>query len=74
MTLRKWRRATEWPLTVLAVIFLIAYADTVIADLPSTDTVADDIMNVVWVCFAVDYVVSLTLARPRARWFVTVFC
>lgn len=71
MTLHRWRRATEWPLTVLAVIFLIAYADTVIADLPSTDTVADDIMNVVWGCFAVDYVVSLTLARPRARWFVT---
>ena len=71
MTLQTWRRATEWPLTVLAVIFLVTYAVTVIQDVPSGEPVSDTVMNVVWVCFVIDYLVSLTLARPRGRWFVT---
>lgn len=71
MTLERWRRITEWPLTALAVIFLIAYAVTVIENLPAATTLPDDAMNVIWACFVLDYLVSLVLARPRRRWFLT---
>ncbi|WP_375400291.1 potassium channel family protein [uncultured Amnibacterium sp.] len=71
VTLERWRHITEWPLTALAVIFLIAYAVTVIENLPARETLPDDIMNAIWACFVIDYVVSLVLARPRRRWFLT---
>lgn len=71
MTLQRWRRMTEWPLTGLAVIFLVAYAVTVIEDLPAAETLPDDVMNVIWACFVIDSIASLALARPRGRWFVT---
>lgn len=57
---------------MLAVAFLIAYAWEVIGDLPERSAVVPEFtMNVVWVVFVIDYVVSLGLARPRRRWFLT---
>lgn len=71
MTLERWRRLTEWPLAAAAILFLIAYAWSVIGNLQGRDAIATDVaMWVIWVLFAIDYIVSLTLARPRGRWFV----
>jgi voltage-gated potassium channel len=70
--LQRWRRATEWPLTALALVFLVAYAWEVIGDLHGPRAAAaEDVQQVLWVLFLVDYLVSLTLARPRRRWFIT---
>ncbi|QNE46913.1 two pore domain potassium channel family protein [Glaciihabitans sp. INWT7] len=71
MTLARWKLLTEWPLAGAALLFLVAYACSVIGDFAGPEsTVTDWIMNVVWAMFVVDYVVSLVLARPRGRWFV----
>lgn len=69
--MRAWERATEWPLTVAAVVFLAAYAWEVIADARGPGRMyAELTMNVVWAMFAVDYCVRLGLTPQRGRWFV----
>jgi voltage-gated potassium channel len=74
MTQDHWRRLTDVPLTVAAVIFLAAYTWQVLADLRSPeDDVADAIMTIIWVLFAADFVVSLVLAERKWRWFFTHF-
>ena len=71
MTLRRWNRLTEWPLTIAAVVFVVAYAWDVIGDLRGTShLIADLVTWVIWAAFIVDYVVSLILAKPRGHWFV----
>ncbi|MCU1638252.1 MAG: two pore domain potassium channel family protein [Microbacteriaceae bacterium] len=72
LTTDRWRRLTEWPLAVAAVIFLGAYAGAVIGNLQApNDAVPELIMTVTWVLFGVDYVVSLVLAQNHGRWFIT---
>ena len=69
--LRAWERATEWPLTGAAVVFLGAYAWEVLADLHGTRRLyAEVVMDVVWALFAVDYAARLYLAPERGRWFL----
>lgn len=60
---RIWKRVSEWPMVVAALVFTGVYAYAVIGDLRAT--VIDWpfwVMNVIWVLFAVDYLVSLILA------------
>jgi voltage-gated potassium channel len=72
MNQAQWRKLTEWPLMIVAVAFLIAYAWEVIADLDGpAAAVAEIVINVTWLLFVVDYVVTLALARPKWRWFST---
>ena len=72
MSLIAWKRTTEWPLSVLAVLFLLAYAREVIGNLSGPAAMLPEVtMDVIWTAFAVDYVVSLILARPKRRWFLT---
>lgn len=67
-----WERFTDWPLLILAVLFLGAYAWEVIGNLQGrAASVTELIMNVVWVAFVADYVVRLFLAKPRFKWFIT---
>ena len=71
MTLSRWKRLTEWPLASAAVVFLAAYAWSVIGNLQGPRaTLTDWAMNLIWVLFLADYIVSLTLAKPRGRWFI----
>jgi voltage-gated potassium channel len=72
VTLPRWNRLTDWPLTVLAVAFLVAYAWEVVGNLSGrASLLPDTVMNGIWVVFLADYIVSLVLARPRRRWFLT---
>lgn len=69
--LERWERATEWPLTLAALVFLAVYSAIVISELEGRDRqVADAVLNIVWATFAIDYCVRLALASDRWRWFV----
>lgn len=67
MTLNKWQRMTEWPLTVLALVFLLAYSWEVLARTHVSQ--CETTINVIWIVFIIDYVVSISLAHDRKTWF-----
>jgi len=68
----RWQRSMQWPLTTAALLFLVVYAWQVLADLTGPLRVASDIIiNITWVLFFVDYIVTLALAENRRRWFIT---
>lgn len=72
MTQQRWQRLVQWPLTVAALLFLIAYSVEVIANLQGPDALATEIVIwTTWALFLVDYIVNLVLAERRGRWFVT---
>lgn len=71
MTYERWTRLSEWPLAVAALVFFGIYAWLVIGQPPLVLAVAIEVLLVlIWVVFAVDYLVRLSLAKPRVRWFV----
>lgn len=71
MTQDRWQRAAEWPLTVIAVVFLVAYSWEIIADLHGVGLIVTETISwVSWALFAIDYVIMLWLAKPRRRWFI----
>ncbi|TDW30971.1 potassium channel family protein [Cryobacterium psychrophilum] len=70
MTQQRWQKNAEWPLTIAAIVFLVAYAWEVIADLEGVAGVtAESIIWATWVIFMVDYVANLALAPQRWGWF-----
>ena len=69
--LRAWERATEWPLTGAAVVFLGAYAWEVLTNAQGgAKNAAELVIDVVWALFGVDYLVRLALAPSRDQWFL----
>jgi voltage-gated potassium channel len=71
-TQETWRRRTEWPITIAALVFLVVYAWSVLADLRGGAwEAAEWIMWVVWLVFVADYLVLLALADRRGHWFLT---
>jgi voltage-gated potassium channel len=64
-----WERATEWPLTCLALCYLAAYAVPIMSPhLPEQGRhIASAVMWFAWAGFAIDYLVRLALARHRWR-------
>ena len=68
MTQETWRRRSEWPLTVAALLFLAAYSVQVIADTDSL--VVELLIWTTWLAFALDYAMNLILAPNRGRWFI----
>lgn len=71
-TQETWRRRTEWPITIAALVFLVVYAWSVLADLRGAGwEVAEWVMWAVWLVFVADYVVTLVLAERRMHWFLT---
>ena len=67
--LRAWERATEWPLTGAAVIFLGVYAWEILTNAQGTaKETAELVIGAVWALFGVDYLVRLVLAPSRGRW------
>ena len=69
--LRAWERATEWPLTGAAVIFLGVYAWEILTNAQgAAKETAELVIGAVWAMFGVDYLVRLVLAPSRGRWFL----
>jgi len=70
MTPELWRKYSEWPLALAAVVFLVAYSIQVIDNVPDRSAgVFDVIIGATWGLFVLDYLVSLILAEHRAHWF-----
>lgn len=71
MTYERWSRLAEWPIAAAALVFLGVYAFLVIAEPTGATLIAIDVaLLVLWAVFAVDYLIRLSLAHPRGRWFV----
>jgi voltage-gated potassium channel len=68
---RRWQDRAEWPLTVVAVIFLAGYALPILwPSLPHADRLACRVIVLVtWAVFAVDYLARLVLADRHVRYF-----
>jgi voltage-gated potassium channel len=66
-----WERRTEWPLTGLAAVFLGAYAWQVLQvdASPNLRLTLELVLWATWVVFAADYLVRLTLAVNKVRFF-----
>jgi voltage-gated potassium channel len=66
--LRRWGSLADWPLTGVALLFLVAYAvpilDTHLSE--SWDHFYDVVTWLSWAAFGADYLVRLGLARHRA--------
>ena len=67
MTLDKWQRMTEWFMTALALVFLFAYSWEVLAR--THILLCETVINIIWMAFIVDYVVSILLAKDKKAWF-----
>lgn len=65
---QRWEKAGEWPLTLAALVFLLAYAWPILDPglSPTWVTATEAVAWVAWAMFAVDYVVRLRLAAHRA--------
>lgn len=68
-----WDRRVDWPLTALAVAFLVAYAwsvlDTTLS--PLGRDLLEVLLTGTWVVFGIDYAVRIALARDRRRFVLT---
>ncbi|MCB0932911.1 MAG: potassium channel family protein [Mycobacterium sp.] len=68
--LRRWEKRTEWPLAVVAGVFLAVYSVQVLVQPPRRLNEALDAgLAIVYVLFVIDYLVRLMLAFNRVRWF-----
>ncbi len=68
--LQRWERHTEWPLAGVAVAFLAIYSVQVLKPPHGAAAHLLDVVNaLLYLTFVVDYVVRLSLARNRVRWF-----
>lgn len=69
--LERWERASEWPLTGAALVFLVAYAMPILEPQLRPGTV--DALRLVtwaaWALFVADYAIRLWLATDRGRFF-----
>lgn len=57
MGLKTWKKWTDWPLMVLSVVFLVVYSWEILSR--TYIAMRQTVINVIWVVFVVDYVVSL---------------
>lgn len=69
--LERWEDRTELPLACVAVVFLAIYSVKVLAH-PGGPAlrVLDVALWALWAGFTADYLIRLTLAHHRSRWFV----
>jgi voltage-gated potassium channel len=63
----RWEELTTWPLMLVAVVFLAAFALPIVHDSLDDDLqrLCSTVVVVTWWTFVVDYVVRLVLARDR---------
>jgi voltage-gated potassium channel len=68
--LNRWEQRTEWPLAVVAVVFLVVYSMQVLVQPQGQE--AHVLSLVSWATyglFVLDYIARLVLASDRVRWF-----
>lgn len=65
----QWERRLEWPLLVVSLVFLIAYAIPIVdpAVSPAVAAACDLVVLVSWVLFAADYAFRFLIARRRLQ-------
>jgi voltage-gated potassium channel len=70
--LQRWAAISEWPLMLLAVAFLVAYAWPILdTELPASVVLTCTVVTwLAWAAFAVDYAVRVALAAPDRRRYV----
>jgi voltage-gated potassium channel len=69
--LQRFEDRTEWPLAIVALLFLIAFSVQVLAHPHGhSKTAIEVLMWVIWGVFVADYFARLCLASGRLRWFV----
>jgi voltage-gated potassium channel len=68
----RWDRMTTWPLTVMAIVFLVAYAWPIVdPELPAGgQALAGVVTSITWIAFAIDYAVRVSLAEQRWQYVV----
>ena len=60
----------EWPLMVVAVVFLVAYSAQIVTDASGIDYERYElVLNICWAIFGIDYLVRLVTAPEKWRWF-----
>lgn len=68
--LAKWERTVEWPLTAAALVFFAAYAWEILGALTgSLEALAETVIWATWAVFLIDYIVRISIAENRLRWF-----
>lgn len=68
--LTRWEDSTEWPLAAAALIFLAAYSIRVLLEPQGRVETAVDLATwITWGLFLIDYLIRLSLAAERSRWF-----
>lgn len=67
MTLKRWEHYTDIPMLILSAVFLFAYSWEILAR--THMQLCNIIIDIIWISYAIDYVVSLTLAPDRKSWF-----
>jgi voltage-gated potassium channel len=67
----RWERHTEWPLALVAIVFLAMYSVQVLTRPHGEEEHTLDVAGwIAWSLFVVDYIVRLSLAPDRRQWFV----
>src|SRR3546814_4571234 len=65
---RRWEAITYWPLTIVALLFVVAYTFQVIDDLHGTWRVVTlTVIRATWAVVSVDYPVRPALSEPKDR-------
>jgi voltage-gated potassium channel len=64
---QRWEDRADWPLTITAVVFLVAYAAPILRPdlIDPLPTICRLVTWVAWALFVVDYVARLALSRDR---------
>lgn len=69
--LERWERKVEWPLTALAVVFLVVYAWQVFDDHGTMHFPLEIALWLIWAVFAVEFATRLTLAQNKWKFLRT---
>lgn len=67
--LEQWEKKVEWPLTALAVLFLVVYAWQVFDDHGVMHFALEIVLWLIWAVFAADYATRFALANNKT-WFL----
>lgn len=68
--LERWSSAFEWPLVASALLFFVAFAIQIVEKPTGSLAIAlESVIWGTWAVFVIDYVVRLSLAQRKWRWF-----